>query len=62
MFSELRDEVRNLINHCINLVYFMRGSIQYESMLNRTPAERQLFEDFISRRFEVEKDNPFPNY
>ena len=62
MFNQLQDEVRNLINQVINIVYFMRGSIQYESMLNRTPAERQLFADFISRRFEVEKDNPFPNY
>jgi len=40
----------------------MRGSIQYEDMMRRTPGERQLFEEFISERLEVEKDNPFPNY
>ena len=43
-------------------VYFMRGSIQYEDMMLRTPAERQIFEEFISERLEIEKDSPFPNY
>ena len=62
MFEFMRTEVRSLIKHVINIVYFMRGSIQYEDMMRRTPGERQLFEEFISERLEVEKDNPFPNY
>jgi len=62
MFIKMRSEVRSLISHVIQLVYFMRGGIQYDDMMLRTPAERQLFEEFISERFEIEKDNPFPNY
>ena len=62
MFNRMRAEVRDLIHGVIQLVYFMRGAIQYDDMLLRTPAERQMFEEFISERFEVEKDNPFPQY
>lgn len=62
MFETMRKEVRSLIYSVIQLVYFMRGAIQYDDMLLRTPAERQMFQDFISERFEVEKDNPYPNY
>jgi hypothetical protein len=62
MFKSMQAEVRSLIKHVISIVYFMRGSIQYEEMMRRTPGERQLFEEFISERFDVEKDNPFPNY
>jgi len=62
MFDFMRGEVRSLIKHIINITYFMRGAIQYEEMMRRTPAERQLFEEFISERLDVEKDNPFPNY
>lgn len=62
MFKRMTAEVRMLIRSVIQLVYFMRGAIQYDDMLLRTPAERQLFEEFITERFEVEKDSPFPNY
>jgi hypothetical protein len=62
MFHRMRGEVRALLMNIISLVYFMRGAIQYEDMLQRTPAERQLFEEFIERRLEMQKDSMFPVY
>jgi hypothetical protein len=62
MFTYMQQEVRALLKHIISIVYFMRGAIQYEEMMRRTPGERQLFEEFISERMDIEKDNPFPNY
>lgn len=40
----------------------MRGSIQYEDMLNRSFAERRIFGDFIEERLEKESKNPYPVY
>ena len=62
MFERMRGEVRILITNIIQLVYFMRGAIQYDDMLQRTPAERQLFEEFIEKRLEAQKDSMFPVY
>lgn len=62
MFNRMRTEVRGLLKEIISLVYYMRGSIQYEDMIMRTPVERELIHDFIDERFEQEKKNPYPVY
>ena len=62
MFNRMRGEVRTLLTNIIGLVYFMRGAVQYEDMLQRTPAERQLFEEFIEQRLTAQKDSMFPIY
>jgi hypothetical protein len=62
MFKRMTTEVSILITNVIQLVYFMRGSIQYDDMLQRTPAERQLFEEFIEGRLESQKNSMFPQY
>ena len=62
MFNRMRTEVRAAIMNVIQLVYFMRGAIQYDDMLQRTPAERQLFEEFIEQRLESQKDSMAPVY
>ena len=40
----------------------MRGAISYEEMMRRTPGERQLINEFLSKRIENEKKNPYPVY
>jgi len=62
MFNRMRAEVRTTIMNVIQLVYFMRGAIQYDDMLQRTPVERQMFEEFIEARLESQKDSAFPVY
>lgn len=62
MFSSLARDVDNLIHSVIELSYFMRGAIPYESMMLRTPGERQRIGDFITTRIEQESKKNFPNY
>jgi hypothetical protein len=51
-----------LIESIVELVYFMRGAIGYEEMMLRTPAERDLIRNFITKRLESQKDSPYPVY
>lgn len=62
MFSRLQREIRSLIKSVIKLVYFMRGAIQYDEMMDRTYIERQLISEFIDERLEQESKNPHPIY
>ena len=62
MFNRMRTEVRGLLKEIVALVYYMRGSVQYEDMIMRTPVERELIGEFINERFEQEKNNPHPVY
>jgi len=62
MFQRFKDEASQIVESCISLTYFMRGGIQYEDMLQRTPAERQRIHDFIEKRLEVEVKKMTPVY
>jgi len=62
MFNMLKGSSAKLIENVIELVYFMRGSIQYDDMMYRTPGERDLISDFIERRLKVESKREHPNY
>ena len=62
MFARLSEDASNIVKSIIELVYFMRGAVGYEEMMNRTPGERHLIEEFIAARLEVEKKNPHPQY
>ncbi len=53
-------EAGNLVKQVVSIVYFMRGSIQYDDMMFRTPAERDVFEEFIKERMELQKKIPYP--
>ena len=62
MFQQLQAEARNIIDSCISLSYYMRGAIQYEDVLMRVPAERDMMFEFIKDRLETESKRPYPNY
>lgn len=62
MFKQLTGEARALISTIIELVYYMRGAISYNEMMEMSYPERQLVAEFIEKRLEHEKNNPYPVY
>jgi len=63
MFLVLQDEATMLIKNIIEMAYFMRGAMTYESiLLTMSFAERQLVSDFVKARLEQEAKSPHPVY
>lgn len=62
MFDRLQNDAVAIVDSCIEMVYFMRGAISYDSMMMKTPGERQRINNFLGRRLEAEKKNPNPIY
>lgn len=62
MFQNMRRDIRNTIKSVITLVYFMRGSVSYNDMMNMTFVEREMVSDFISERLEQESKRMHPVY
>lgn len=62
MFNQFRGDVRNSIQSVIQLVYFMRGSVSYNEMMNMTHMEREMIGDFVSDRLEQESKRMNPVY
>ena len=63
MFHRLQTEAEHLIKSVVHLVYYMRGSIQYNDvMLHRTSSERDIMFEFIGERLEAEKKSMYPVY
>lgn len=52
MFRTLDSSAKDLLKSVIHLVYMMKGSIQYDDMMWRTPFERSLMEEFLVERAE----------
>lgn len=55
MTSAFESEVRNLYKNGIELMYYMRGALSREDMMNLTAFERDLFLEFLKERLEEEK-------
>lgn len=63
LFNRLTRETEQLVDHVIQLTYFMRGAIQYEYIMqNMCYAERQRLGDFLNKRMEIEGKSPHPVY
>ena len=62
MFDRMVNERRLIIEGLIQLVYFMRGSVQYCDMMNMTYVERHAMSDFIEKRLEDESKKMYPIY
>ncbi len=62
MFNMLKNASKGILQEVIELVYFMRGSIQYDDMMYRTPGERGLISDFIEQRLKSESKKSNPIY
>jgi hypothetical protein len=62
MFNRLRHESRQIMKGVIELVYFMRGAIQYNDMIMMSQVERDMVSDFIKENLEREGKKLHPNY
>lgn len=62
LFLQYQREVKGIVTDLISTVYFMRGSVQYEHLMNRTRIEREMMKDFISSRLEEESKKNHPVY
>lgn len=62
MIQNLQEEAKGIITSIVELVYFMRGAVSYEEMMKRTPAERQLIDEFLAKRLDSQKNSPHPVY
>jgi hypothetical protein len=62
MFNVLKQDIDNIIDSIISLVYFMRGAISYDEMLLRTPGERDRINLFLEKRLEAASHQMYPVY
>jgi hypothetical protein len=62
MFDQMNQERKRLMSHIVQLVYFMRGSIQYKDMYEMSKVERDAINDFIEGRLELETKKTYPIY
>jgi hypothetical protein len=62
MFIRMSNDRKRILQSIIQLVYFMRGSIQYKDMMNMSLVERESVSDFIEKRLEQESKKPHPTY
>lgn len=62
MFETMTAERRRLVDTIIQLVYFMRGAIQYSEMYGMTLMEREAVASFVEGRLESERGKPNPQY
>lgn len=63
MFGTLDREIHSVIEDIIQIVYYMRGAVQYRDMLyHMTYAERQMMADFLKDRIEHESKRLNPVY
>lgn len=62
MITSLGVETRNLLQQAVEVAWFSRGSIQYHSVLQMTPLERDLAVQFINKRLEAVSKSSFPVY
>lgn len=58
----MNHHAEKLIENVVELVYFMRGAIQYDAMMFMTPPERRIIAEFISKRLEQEAKKLNPIY
>lgn len=62
MINSMAFDVRSLLKTAIEIAYFSRGSIPYDTVLNMSPLERDLAVEFINKRLEVAGKSHFPVY
>ncbi len=62
MFRRMTNERQRIISSVIQLVYFMRGAVQYRDMMNMSMFEREAIAEFIEKRIEAEGKKMYPVY
>jgi hypothetical protein len=62
MINALGIDTRNLLKQAVEIAWYSRGSIQYETALGMSPLERDIAIQFVNDRLEAQKKNPNPVY
>ncbi len=62
MFKHMTKTREIIIESVISLVNFMRGSVQYNDVMSLSYYERQVMNQFIERRLEIESNKINPVY
>lgn len=62
MFRRMTNERQRIISSVIQLVYFMRGAVQYKDMMGLSTFEREAMAEFIEKRIEIEGKKMYPIY
>ena len=60
MINSLALDVRSLLKQAIEIAWYSRGSIQYETALAMSPLERDIAIEFVNNRLELQKKSPNP--
>ena len=56
--NQLRAETNDIIQQIIELTYFMRGSMQYHTLMTISVPERRMVSDFLNVRLKDELKKP----
>lgn len=59
MIDRLNLEAKGLIQSAIEIAYFSKASIPYETVLSMSAIERDLAVEFINKRLKELAKNPF---
>lgn len=62
MINSMAIDVRNLLKQAMDIAWYSRGSIQYETALGMSPLERDIAVSMVNERLELQKKNPHPVY
>jgi hypothetical protein len=62
MINSLGHDVRNLLKQAIQIAWYSRGSIQYETALGMSPLERDIAVELVNERIESQKKSMYPVY
>lgn len=62
MIDSMAKDVRSLLKQAVEIAWYSRGSIQYETALNMTPLERDITVEFVNNRLEGQKKSMNPVY
>lgn len=57
--DRLQLEAKSLLQSAIEISYFSKGAIPYETVLNMSAVERDLAVEFLNKRLKEEAKNPF---
>ncbi len=62
MIDSMAKDVRNLLRSAVEIAYFSRASLPYETVLRMSALERDIAVEFINKRLEIAGKSPFPVY
>jgi len=62
MIDGMAKDVRSLLKQAVEIAWYSRGSIQYETALAMSPLERDITIEFVNNRLDGQKKSMNPVY